>query len=225
MNDVDGILTAVGVASGKNYHYVQITIDGTQVVSDLLVGSNAQVTAANGGLGIALPFSKSLQVDVKDDPASPLTSYWAAYVTSRTEPSGEPDIYVTDHDGQPFLRERAEFGTGENRYTIDTLLGPLYRSKVQLSGDYFLPDERIQGTVLLQQGPSEHREPMSADVTLCVRPYGFNRMLEELYVGHVEGEQDFVYDPGSELIRTGGRFEIMADIPAFMNIPAVFFRA
>ena len=30
VNGVDGTLTAVGVASGKNYHYVQITIDGTR---------------------------------------------------------------------------------------------------------------------------------------------------------------------------------------------------
>ncbi|WP_405787283.1 hypothetical protein [Streptomyces sp. NBC_01367] len=225
VSNVDGTLTAVGVASGKNYHYVQITIDGTQVVSDLLVGSNALVTAANGGLGVALPFSRSLRVDIRDSPASPLTSYWAAYVTSHTEPYGKPEIYVDKHENQQFRRELAAFGTAENQYTVDTLLGPLYRSEVQLSGDYYLRDEQIQGTVLLyrDQGPSESREPMSAEVTLRVRPYGYSRTLDEFQVGLVEGEREFVYDPGNDRIQTGA-FEIVAALPEYMNIPAVFFR-
>lgn len=226
VNGVDGTLTAVGVASGKNYHYVQITIDGTEVASDLLVGSNAtQVTAANGSLGVALPFGKSVLVAVKESPgASPLTSYWAAYVTSHTEPLGEPEIHLFEHDGQRILFEHARFGTAENFYTVDTLLGPLFRSEVQLSSDYYLRGEQIQGAVLLQEGPSGHRQPMSAEVALHVRPYGYSRTLDEVHVGPVEGAREFVYEPGNDLIQAGA-FEIVAALPGFANIPAVFFRA
>ena len=181
VNGVDGTLTAVGVASGKNYHYVKITIDGAHVVSDLLVGSNATQVAANGGLGVALPFSKSVQVAVKDSPgASPLTSYWVAYVTSHTEPLGEPEIHLFEHDGQRILFEHARFGTAENWYTVDTLLGPLFRSEVHLSSDYYLRGEQILGAVLLQEGPSGRQRPHGLRKSLCTsaRPATAERLDE-----------------------------------------------
>jgi len=225
VSGVDGVLTSVGVASGKNYHYFQITIDGTLVVSDIVVGSNAQMTAANGGLGVALPFSKSLQVDIKDSPASSLPRFWASYVTSHTELSGVPEIEVFEHDAQLFLREHAKFGEGESRYTIETLLGPMRRCRVELYGDYFLPDEPIQGKVLLEEGPpgSHETAPLSVeDVILQIRPYGYSRVLDEVQVGYVEGQREFDY-LSNKLIQHG-TFEMAAVLPGFMNIPAVFYR-
>lgn len=227
---VSGTLTAVGVAHGWRSHYVRIAIDGDHVVEDLLVGSNAAQAAANGGLGVALPFKRSLLVDIRDSPASALTSYWAAYVTSHTEQYGEPDVYVDDHYGQPVMRERAEFGTGEDRYTVDRLIGPVLQCEVQLSSDYYLPGEPIEGAVLLRSRMPWSEEPLAwieagtfEDVTLHVRPHGYRRTLDDVHVGVVEGRRDFVYEPANDLIR-GSAFEIVAALPAFMNIPAVFFR-
>ena len=87
---VDGTLTAIGVASGKNYHYFRITIDGNVVADDLLTGSNATVAAANTASASRFLFDHSLLVEVRDAPSpSALTKYWAAWVTSHTETIGE----------------------------------------------------------------------------------------------------------------------------------------
>lgn len=225
VSGVDGVLTSVGVASGKNYHYFRITIDGATVVSDIMVGSNAQAVAANGGLGVALPFGNSLQVEIKDSPASPLTRYWAAYVTSHTQPFERPEIEVVEHEGQPYLRESAVFGEDpSSRYRIETLLGPMQRSRVELRGDYFLSQEPVAGSVLLEAGPLDAPVPVSVEgITLLVRPHGYRRVLDALEIGYVEGRRDFEYR-GNELIRSG-TFEIAAALDGFQNIPAVFHRS
>jgi hypothetical protein len=56
------------------------------VVTDILTGSNASVLAAKNGLGVALPFADSFQVEVRDSPnPSALTTYWTAWTTTHTK--------------------------------------------------------------------------------------------------------------------------------------------
>ncbi len=221
---VDGTLTAIGVASGKNYHYFRITIDGSVVADDLLTGSNATVAAANNGLGVALPFDHSLLVEVRDAPSpSALTKYWAAWVTSHTETIGEGELRVEEFAGQPFLVRHVDYGEdGHVRYSVETTEQPLLWSRVDLETDFYAPDESIDGTVTVWQGPSQ--EPVFLDqVELIIRPYGFTRVLDSRSVAIGDNVARFTFSDLQPLVH-GRLFEIVADLSGFANIPALFYR-
>jgi hypothetical protein len=222
--EVSGWLTGLGIASAAEYHYFRVTLDGIQVVDEFLVGSNATVVAANNGLGVALPFAKSLAVDIRDLPtASSLTMYWATYVTDSTEPLGSPEIYFDEVAGQAFVRQLARYGTEERSYTVDSLLGPVLWSQVKLTTDYFIGEEPVTGSVELWSEPG-HVPGSAGSVELVVRPAGFTRELDRIPIEILEGgSADFTYDRATPGVRSG-LFEIVADIPNAANKPGRYFR-
>ena len=224
LQGTDGTLTAIGVASGANYHYFRITIDGLHVVTDLLTGSNATVVAANSGLGVSLPFGNSLLVEIRDAPnPSALTKFWASYVTSHTEQIGEGELRVEEFDKQPFLIRHAEYGDDESRYSIETLKGPLRWSRVDLDTDYYLPDDTIEGTLTAWEGPEQY--PLNlGEVELLVRPHGFTRVLDRFAMEPGDNSRRFSYRNIHPAVRDG-TFEIVADLPRIANIPGIFFKA
>lgn len=222
--EVSGVLTALGIASGAEYHRFRVIIDGMQVVDEFMVGSNATVVSANNGLGVYLPFEKSLVVDIRDDPnAGPLTMYWATYFTHSTEPLGEPEIYQHEVEGQTFVRERVRYGIEEQSYTIDSLVGPAYWSQVNLTTDYFLRNEPVTGSVKLWSEPG-HVPVSFGRVELIVRPVGFTRELDRIPIRFVEGgSADFTYN-GPARGGPTGMFEIVAAIANWANKPGRYFR-
>jgi hypothetical protein len=123
--EVGGVLTGLDIASAAEYHYFRVTIDGNPIVHQLLAGSSATTVSANNGLGLYLPFDKSIAVDIRDLPhPSSLTVYWATYLTYNTDTLGQPEIYFTDVEGQTFVRKITRYGTKEQSYAIDSLVGP-----------------------------------------------------------------------------------------------------
>jgi hypothetical protein len=224
LQGTNGTLTAIGVASGANYHDFQITIDGLLVVSDLFTGSNATVVAANSGLGVSLPFASSLLVEIRDRPKpSSLTKFWACYVTGHTEQIGDSELRVEEFDNQPFLIRHAEYGDEEVRYSVETLEGPLRWSRVDLDTDYYLTDDTIEGTLTAWEGPEQY--PLILDeVDLIVRPHGFTRVLDRFPMGPSDNPRRFSYRSVHPAVRDG-TFEIVADLPGVANIPGIFFKA
>ena len=222
--EVSGVLTGLGIASAAEYHYFRVTIDGSQVVDEFLAGSNATVVSANNGLGVDLPFTKSLTVHIRDLPhASSLTMFWAAFVTASTEPLGEPEFYHDVVEGQIFVRQLTRHGTREQSYTIDSLVGPYLWSQVNVATDYLLGEEPVTGSVVLWTEPG-HVPVSPGPVEMIVRPAGFTRELDRFGVEIVEGgTAEFYYNsetPGGR----AGMFEIVADIPYAANMPGRYFR-
>jgi hypothetical protein len=201
----------------------RLTIDGQQLVSDLLTGSNATVVAANSGLGVAFPFVRDLLVEIRDAPqSSALTKFWVSYVTSHSEAIGEPEMRVDEFEGQPFLVRRTDYGDAESRYTIESLEGPLRWSRVDLDTDYYLAEEPITGTLTAWEGPQQYRM-LIGDVDLLIRPHGFMRELDRFRVERVEPGARFEHRPRDESVH-GGLFQVVADLPGVANIPGMFYR-
>ena len=225
VSGTSGVLTAVGVASGANYHYFRITIDGAIVETGIVTGSNASVVAANNGLGVALPFTDSFDVEVRDSPnPSALTTYWAAWTTTHTKPIEGPIIHAEKVDGQEFIRELTTFGDGDVRYDVDALIGPRRWSQVELGTDYYFAEEDLTGTVRVWEDGGDRARPVYLEsVSLVVRPAGLTRTLGTLQVEQVDGRKEFAYS-SADLPIHQDRFEILADLDGYANIPATFYR-
>jgi hypothetical protein len=222
--EVGGVLTGLGIASAAEYHFFRVTIDGNLIVDQFLAGSNATTVSANNGLGLYLPFDKSIVVDICDLPhRSSLTVYWATYLTYNTDPLGEPEIYTTDVEGQTFVRKITRYGTEEQSYAIDSLVGPALWSQVNLSTDCFIGDEPVTGAVILWREPGRVPESLER-LELIVRPAGLTRELDRIRIEHaVEGSAEFYYDGRPSGLRAG-TFEIVADLPRAANKPGRYLR-
>jgi hypothetical protein len=100
------------------------------------------------GLGVALPFADSFQVEVRDSPnPSALTTYWTAWTTTHTKPIEGPTVSTEKVDGQEFVRERSTFRDGNVRSDVHALIGPQRWSQVELGTDYYLAEEDLTGCI------------------------------------------------------------------------------
>lgn len=73
-----GVLIAIGVADGRNYHHFKITIDDRTLVEDYLCATHGP--RVNNGLSLAAVFNHKLLIEIHDDGAlSTTTNYWAAW--------------------------------------------------------------------------------------------------------------------------------------------------
>jgi hypothetical protein len=227
---IDGELTGLGVAGGSGYHSFRLTLDGIVVADDFVVGNNTGGASANGGITLCLPFSQTLQVEIRDSPRrSAITRFWAAYVTSHTNPVDGPERRRVRLEEQEYAFETTRYrGLGDSLYTVEALIGPTRWSTVHLYSDTVLRGEEVQGVLELRDIDEGYVYAESAN--LVVRAAGRTRPLYVHELGSVQGEMRFgisVVDlperQGSvrELPR-GVNLEVAADLPGFANIPASF---
>ena len=224
LTNTSGVLTAIGVAGGEKYHYFRLTIDGSELVNDYLVGANNGFADSNGGLGVALPFCTSLKVEIRDDPdESSLTKFWATYRTDHSSLESEPEEFEEKTDAGRQVRYRRSVYRrfdGET-YVLTELIGPLHWSRVVLSRDTIIGDEPISGQVELFEYPSQTE--LSADsVSLVVRLAGRSRRIQDIEVGRVEGTRSFTHSLNELATLRGHEFEIRAELHGFTNVPARF---
>jgi hypothetical protein len=217
-----GVLMGVGVAGGICYHSFRLTIDGSVLADDFVVGSNTGAGNANGGVTMSLPFEQELKVEIRDDPTpSAITRFWTTFFTWHSEPISGPDRHVERIDGQEFLFQRTDFADAEGReYTIDELIGPRRWSYIELSADTFLATEEEYARGTLRLRGWRDVEPLSLDgAQIAVRPAGRQRTL---WFGSrpIEAEGRFQIPLGELPQRV--LLEAVADIKGFANVPASF---
>jgi hypothetical protein len=131
-----GTLTALGVAGGPDYHHFDVKLDGVAIVVDEFLAGTGTSAHVNNGLGVALPFSSELTVDIRDDPSpSPITKFWVAYVTDHSKPV-EQSTYTEYVDDKEYrYRVLTYRRDGESTYTSVNLIGPRMIARMRLDED------------------------------------------------------------------------------------------
>jgi hypothetical protein len=228
---IGGQLKSVGIAGGTVYHFVQITIDGNQLVDDYLAGTLASPSHSNTSLALDLPFEHDFEVKVRDDPSgSPATTYWCVYMTNGSERISSVDEIVTQ-DGIEYLYRREVFRTEENvEYSTRGLVGPIRVSRVRLAEDV-VRYGTLRGSVHFESPSTDTRLGVES-VDLLVRFPGFQTELVRIPIGEVVGERSFEVGLQSYLnelvfrlppFRAGpATFEVATDVRGFSNVPVRF---
>jgi hypothetical protein len=221
-----GVLTALGVAGGPDYHHFQLEVDGSVVADDYLAGTGNS-THVNNGIGTVMPFSNRLVVRVKDEPApSSLAKYWATCITYGLGPTGEEATRVERVDGRPQRFRAQEFANGDGEpYVIETLMGPQRTAEIRLASDWTVLGEfsrrdgghvRLDGEVLLSDADADGREEVTG-APVTVRLPGRHTVVDEAVIGGPEAPaRIWVPAPGEYLIATN--YEEHANIPAFFTV-------
>jgi hypothetical protein len=228
---IGGQLKSVGIAGGTVYHYVRITIDGSQLADDYLAGTLASPSHSNTSLALDLPFERDFSVYVRDDPSrSPATKYWCVYMTNGSELISSVDEIVFEDDTEYLYRIEA-FRTDEGLdYITRGLIGPLRVSRIRLAEDV-VRSGVLEGSVHFES-PSPDVTLQAESVDLVVRFPGLRSELARIPIGEVSDERRFEVSLRPHLDEVTYRFQpfqpglvnfdIATDIRGFSNVPVRF---
>lgn len=230
-----GVLTGIGVAGGPGYHYFQVTIDGTVLgANNYLSGILSGPAHGNNGMGVDLPFEKSLDVTVHNAKAFPQTRFWVAYVTDGSEPvSDTRSIKTVDGIEYDYSERRYEASPDTEPYVVVSLVGPRRWSRIELGQDVLFPGEDLTGRLELVDGGDP--SPSASAVSLALQLPGTTRRMLSRALGEVQVSDQFTW-PSSDLesglsgvlkIPSSARprpfeLQIAAEITGFVNYPTGF---
>jgi len=228
---IGGRLKSIGIAGGTAYHFVRITIDGSELAEDYLAGTLASPSHSNTSIALDLPFDHDFAVDVCDAPSpSPATTYWCVYMTNGSELINSNFEIVIEGDTE-YLYQNEVFRTEEGvEYTTRGLIGPNRISRIRLNEDVVRIGS-LEGSVLLES-PTPKVELQVESVDLVFRYPGLRSELMRIPIGGVFGELQFevnLRSPLRDLVAQLPRnplqptiFEVATDIEGFSNVPVRF---
>lgn len=221
-----GTLTGIGVAGGPDYHYFRISIDGAVLAADFLAGTGVAGHVSNG-VGISLPFSTDLVVDVRDGPTrSPITRFWAAFVTDHSDPIDE-SFHLETVEGTEYRYQRRRFTKDDiGTYVVETLLGPRRVAEIRLKHDFarlhsWTPDAggyvQLAGDATVTDFETGEQF-MLKNVPAFVRPAGRAEVVSEALIGErgqLEAAELWLPGPGDYAIASSE--ENCSNLPAFFT--------
>jgi hypothetical protein len=204
-----GTLTGLGVAGGPDYHHLRVALDGTTVVDEFLAGTGA-ANHVNNGIGVALPFSSDLKVDIRDEPTpSPITTFWVAYVTDNSEPISESTRIETLEGVEYRYRTEHYAKRPGGTYEVDTLIGPRFLARVEIDRD----------VIVLARYPPGRFEPFGPPESPAVG------LRARASVWDTETAESVHFGALGAAIRVPGRSTILQEVslePSMSEIPVWF---
>ena len=216
-----GMLTALGVAGGPDYHYFRVGIDGSAVTEDFLAGTG-MAEHVNNGIGVALPFAGELVVHARDEPVpSAVTKYWVAYVTDHSEQVDESSYFERVEGKEYEYRTQVYRKPDGETYVIDSLVGPRHSAHIRLARDCVKLEDysrgkggRIRlGAEVLRTGAEV--EDSASPTDAVVRVAGRRELVAEVRLAGIE-------EPVPVEIPAPGEYSIAATLDGHSNVPAFF---
>jgi hypothetical protein len=222
LTQVSGTLTAIAIAGGQDYHYFKVTIDGNLVVDEALCGGG---TWMHNSIGLNLPFSRNLKVEIADSIPSTMPIFWVSYFVGGCNMIKRGKPARKEVDGINFAYRTDFFQTEDGKeYGVEYSSGAWSLSEVAVNVDAYRAGKiELSGSIsVLEQSEDNPDEFVNADVSnvvLVCRPAGKSAEFAQLPLGGwVEGQREFNWT--IEYLPPGD-FEIVATIPKFVNKPAL----
>jgi hypothetical protein len=212
-----GRLTAIGIAGGREYHYVKITLDDNEVLDEIVCGSNTRAADSNMGLGVDLPFDAKIKVEGKDSKRSSITRFLVAYVTENSPIAGTPSLETSYSEAtkRAYLRRVSMFVGERGSYVTNELVGPRFRSYIELESDVVHPGTPIRGAVrVLDELSGDQIKVGDLPLSVTLRDY------DEPLAGGQTSDGQFEISIDDRYIRVP--LEIATTSEEFANIPARF---
>lgn len=231
-----GVLNSVGVSSDSGFHYFKIEIDSKTVVDTHILDPFSRSSQASNSLAVNLPFENSLNIYVHSVDTYPQAKFSASFITNGGDEilADEKVSYAQNEIDCEFSRLVLRSAPGAHVYFVETALQPSKWCKIDLEKDTLFAGESLRGRLMFPQD-------VKATATITQRPRLIMRLAEmRRPLGSLDvadNEHNFEFEwlwsdfeailqdaLTSGLMQRGGRidFEVIADIPRFLNYPARF---